>query len=106
MTDGPWLRRLSTGELMILWSSHSSNGYANGVARSSKGNLVGPWMLDDQPLFDDDGGHCMTFTDLNGNLWLSLHHPNDFPNERPWLLHFTEDLLTSRQQIDLDGKMV
>jgi arabinan endo-1,5-alpha-L-arabinosidase len=86
VTDGPWLHRLPGGELLMLWSSFSVNGYTIGVARSASGQLLGPWLQDAQPLYSDDGGHCMTFRDFDGNLWLSFHHPNRHPDERPKLL--------------------
>jgi hypothetical protein len=37
----------------------------------------------------------MTFWDFNGNLQLSLHRPNGFPNERPIFLPLSEDKLLS-----------
>jgi hypothetical protein len=83
VTDGPWLLRLPSGELLMLWSSFSERGYAVGVARSETGQLLGPWQQDPQCFYSGDGGHCMTFRDFDGSLWLSLHCPNDPPHERP-----------------------
>jgi arabinan endo-1,5-alpha-L-arabinosidase len=93
VTDGPWLHRLPGGELLILWSSHSVNGYTIGVARSTSGQLLGPWLQDALPLYSNDGGHCMTFRDFDGNLWLSFHHPDRNPAERPLFLPLAEDNL-------------
>jgi arabinan endo-1,5-alpha-L-arabinosidase len=95
VTDGPWMHRLPGGELLMLWSSFSEGDYTIGVARSTSGQLLGPWLQDAQPLYNDDGGHCMTFRDLEGNLWLSFHHPNRHPDERPKLLPLAEDKLMS-----------
>ena len=39
-----------------------------------------------------DGGHGMLFRDFDARLWMTLHHPNDTPNERPMWLEVTEDL--------------
>ncbi len=96
VTDGPFLHRLPNGELLLLWSSFVAGDYAIGVARSTSGNILGPWQQDTQPLYSGDGGHCMTFRDFAGNLWLSLHRPNGFPNERPLILPLDERRLVSR----------
>ena len=90
VTDGPFMHRLPDGELLILWSSHGSNGYTVGAARSRSGEISGPWTQEAEPLFDSDGGHCMTFRDFEGRLWLSFHQPDDNPNERPVFLPMIE----------------
>jgi arabinan endo-1,5-alpha-L-arabinosidase len=95
VTDGPWLHRLPNGELLMMWSSHGAGGYSIGLARSASGQLLGPWLQDPQPLYSEDGGHCMTFRDFNGNLWLSFHHPDRNPEERPQFLSLAEDKLVS-----------
>lgn len=82
VTDGPWLHRLPSGELLMIWSSHVHGKYTAGIARSKSGSILGPWSHDDAPLFPDDGGHTMIFRDFQGKLMLSLHQPNDTPNER------------------------
>jgi hypothetical protein len=96
VTDGPWLHRLSNGELLMLWSSFRAGDYAVGIARSVSGQLLGPWLQNDQPVYSNDGGHCMTFSDFDGNQWLSLHRPNGNPNERPLFVPLTEEQLTSK----------
>lgn len=93
VTDGPWLHRRPGGGLFMLWSSFSVGGYTIGVAHSPSGQLSGPWQQVAQPLYSGDGGHCMTFRDFAGNLWLSLHHPNETPHERPKFLPLSEDEL-------------
>lgn len=93
VTDGPWLHQLPDGDLYMLWSSFHSGKYAVGVAHSTSGEILGPWIQDSQPLYSGDGGHCMTFQDFDGNTWLSLHRPNDFPNERPVFLPLSADKL-------------
>lgn len=95
VTDGPWLHRLPGGELLMLWSSFSDGGYTIGVARSTSGQLLGPWQQEFQPLYSGDGGHCMTFRDFDGNSWLSFHRPNDNPAERPLFLPLAEAELMS-----------
>lgn len=101
VTDGPWMHRLSNGELLILWSSLRASGYTVGVARSTTGQVLGPWQQDAEPLYSGDGGHCMTFRDFDGNLWLSLHHPNETPYERPIFLPLEDDKL---RRLSLDNK--
>jgi hypothetical protein len=84
------MHRLPNSELLMLWSSFSEGGYTIGIARSASGGLPGPWKQDAEPLYSSDGGHCMTFRDFDGNPWLSLHRPNDTPNERPIFLPLAE----------------
>ena len=95
VTDGPWMHYLPDGELLILWSSHGESGYSIGIARSKSGKITGPWNQDKEPLYAKDGGHCMTFRDFNGALWVSFHHPDGYPNERPKFIPFLEDDLLS-----------
>jgi arabinan endo-1,5-alpha-L-arabinosidase len=106
VTDGPWLHRLPSGELLMLWSSHSVGGYTIGVARSASGQLLGPWQQDARPLYSNDGGHCMTFRDFDGTLWLSFHHPNGHPAERPIFLPLAEDELVSPRSVSLNDELI
>ena len=82
VTDGPFLWRLSTGRLAMLWSGFGTEGYTLGVAYSD-GGVRGPWVQDPEPLFPTDGGHGMIFRTPEGKLMLSLHSPNETPKERP-----------------------
>ena len=86
VTDGPFLYRTTKGELIMLWSTYCATGYAITYAESLSESVLGPWKQQDKPLFDRDGGHGMLFTDKNGQLMLSIHTPNDTPNERPFFL--------------------
>jgi arabinan endo-1,5-alpha-L-arabinosidase len=99
VTDGPWMRRTPGGELLVLWSSFGAGGYSIGAARSKSGKLPGPWVHDAEPLYGADGGHGMTFRDFDGNLRLSLHHPDGHPRERPLLLPLAEDVPAPPQPI-------
>jgi arabinan endo-1,5-alpha-L-arabinosidase len=83
VTDGPFLHRLSTGELLMLWSSIGEKGYAIGISRSESGTLQGPWIQTEEPLFGENGGHGMLFRTFEGKLMLAIHAPNKTPNERP-----------------------
>ena len=83
VTDGPFLMRLQDGNLVMIWSSFRNGSYALGTAISTTGKITGPWEQSNSPLFEKDGGHGMLFTTFTGQLMLSLHQPNDTPNERP-----------------------
>lgn len=90
VTDGPWMHRLSNGELIMLWSSFRMGAYAVGVARSTSGGILGPWEQLHDPLYAGDGGHCMVFRSFDGQLWLAYHRPNKTPDERPYFVRLRE----------------
>ena len=91
VTDGPFAYRTAKGTLLLLWSSFGSQGYAIGVARSASGKITGPWLHDPQPLYGKDGGHGMLFRTFDGRLMLTIHTPNQTPNERPVFLPVREE---------------
>ncbi len=91
VTDGPFLHRLASGGLLMLWSTTGYEGYAMGYAVSASGGILGPWRQSDAPIYSRDGGHGMLFHDFEGRLWLTLHHPNHTPNERPVWIEVTEN---------------
>ncbi len=91
ITDGPFLWRTAEGTLWLLWSSFGAEGYAIGAARSDNGDIGGPWRQQSDPLYRRDGGHGMLFRTFDGDLRLSIHYPNDSPNERPLLLAVVEE---------------
>jgi arabinan endo-1,5-alpha-L-arabinosidase len=91
VTDGPFLHRLASGELILLWSSFSTGGYTVGVAKSASGEVLGPWQQVSEPLYAGDGGHCMVFRAFDGQLKLALHRPNQSPDERPQFVPLRED---------------
>ncbi|MCP2050119.1 UNVERIFIED_ORG: hypothetical protein J3D58_004191 [Paenarthrobacter nicotinovorans] len=82
VTDGPFLHRLPSGDLIMLWSSFADTGYAMGIARSESGTILGPWIQEVEPLWSTDGGHGMIGRKLDGSLFLTLHQPNKSPHER------------------------
>lgn len=86
VTDGPFLYRKNEKELLLLWSSFSGKGYAEGVARSDNGEINGNWTIDPKPLFQEDGGHGMLFRTFDGQLKLVLHRPNEHLKEHPVFL--------------------
>ena len=88
VTDGCFMVTLSDGTLLMLWSNWDSAGYCVGIARSDNGRVDGKWSQDKALLFsknltdDYDGGHGMIFADTAGDLWLSLHSPNNASDGR------------------------
>ena len=90
VTDGPFMHRLESGELIMLWASMAEGGYAEAIARSDNGDITGHWTVDKAPLFDKDGGHGMLFTTFDGHLNLVLHQPNKTPLEHPVLIPMDE----------------
>ena len=83
VTDGPFLHRTQSGDLLMLWSSMAKQGYAMTVARSESGRITGPWQQSETPLWDADGGHGMIFRTFAGDLMLTLHSPNGNPSDGP-----------------------
>lgn len=82
VTDGPFLQRMKDGSLVMLWSSHGEEGYAQAMARSSNGEIDGTWQQDKELIFSRDGGHGMVFKTIQGVQMLTIHMPNNTPEER------------------------
>jgi hypothetical protein len=91
VTDGPFLHRSASGDLLMLWSSFGTGGYTVGVAHSASGDIVGGWQQQAEPLYAGDGGHCMVFRAFDGQLWLTFHRPNESPDERPQFVRLREN---------------
>ena len=90
VTDGPYLYRLSSGDLIMLWSSFSNNNYVVAIARSSNGDIDGEWTHEKELLFDKDGGHAMIFKTFDNRIMIALHSPNSNLNERPLFIELEE----------------
>lgn len=90
VTDGPFLHRLASGKLIMLWSSFGDQGYAMGIARSASGTVLGPWIHEPEALWGKDGGHGMIARALDGSLFLTLHQPNQSPDERATFIPLQE----------------
>lgn len=91
VTDGPFLHRLKSGVLIMLWSSFSDKGgYTTGYARSLSGDIQGPWIQEQQPLYAMDGAHSMLFTTFGGQLMMALHCPNRHEAKRILLFEMEE----------------
>lgn len=90
VTDGPWLHRTPSGALLLLWSTFGPGGYVTGVARSTSGEIGGPWVQSPTPLYARDGGHPMICRAHDGRMLLVLHSPNRPKQERARLLVIKE----------------
>lgn len=89
VTDGPFLYRLATGRLLMIWSTSLNDNYLQCVASSDNGSLLGKWSHL-EPLFTEDGGHGMVFKGLDGKLRLTLHCPNTSLYEKPAFFEIEE----------------
>ncbi|MBQ7907428.1 MAG: family 43 glycosylhydrolase [Clostridia bacterium] len=90
VTDGPFLLKVEN-ELISIWSSFSKGEYVEAIARSHNGKISGKWTIDNNLLFEKDGGHGMIFTDLKGQLSFVYHTPNTTPFERPAIKKISYD---------------
>ncbi|MNI14540.1 Intracellular endo-alpha-(1-_5)-L-arabinanase [compost metagenome] len=90
VTDGTYLFKASNGELLMLWASFNEGSYALGMARSANGQVTGPWVQEENALYKKDGGHGMVFRTFEGKLILTIHAPNQTPNERPIFIEIEE----------------
>jgi len=91
VTDGPFLYRMQSGRLMMIWSSFGKEGYLEAMAYSDDNQITGTWHHSDALLFSADGGHGMIFRTYDGRLMFVCHMPNSSPNERPHLTEIYED---------------
>lgn len=76
VTDGPFLFRLPSGALGMLWSSFCESGYCQGFCCSDSGKIQGPWRQMPLPLYTQDSGHGMLFAARDGRMGLILHDEN------------------------------
>ncbi len=75
VANGPELFRTKDNHLLMLWSTHTvADGYIVTVARSTTGQLAGPWEQL-EPLVKEDGGNGMLFRTFDGRLMLALEQP-------------------------------
>jgi len=84
ITDGPFLYRSHTGELLMVWSSFIENRYAQLLLRFEGGKLSMDFTHL-PPILTSDGGHGMIFRSKD-QLYLTLHSPNIHGQERPCFL--------------------
>ena len=95
VTDGPQLRRLPGGGLLMIWATYRPLGdegseYVETMAISRGGDLTGPWEQLDV-LVDGNAGHGMLFETFEGRLMLVLHRGMNTPRVRAELHEVVED---------------
>jgi len=91
VTDGCYLYKTKTGNLIMIWSSFTKKGYAVGQVISESGSIKGPWKHLNKLLFEENGGHGMIFETFEGKLMLSLHQPNSGDKERAKLFQVVDN---------------
>jgi len=99
ITDGPYLRKLQSGKLLMIWSSCTTDSaYAVGMSVSDSGEICGPWRHMESPLFAANGGHACLF-EYGDKLLMSLHQPNIISSERPRFYELRE----CRDHLEIKG---
>lgn len=83
VTDGPFLYKTHNGGLRSLWSSFSNGEYVLATATSANGSINGEWKIDDDLIYEKDGGHGMIFETFDGDKMIAMHIPNRHLDERP-----------------------
>lgn len=81
VTDGPFLSRTKSDELIMIWSTFIDHKYAECMVRFNDGE-IGKNFEHLDPLIKDDGGHGMIFK-KDDRLILTFHAPNKSLFERP-----------------------
>lgn len=74
ITDGPFLYE-KDGKLKMLWSTVGGNHAYLTLSATSKGGLFDEW-IQEELLYDKDGGHGMIFETFEGEKKLLIHAPN------------------------------
>ena len=107
VTDGPYMYRNDSGELMMIWSNFVQNGYAIALAQSESGKIDGPWKHCAKPIYENgclsdlkyDGGHAMLFKDKNGEMRIAFHSPNHKSDDGQF------ERMVIRKVIEKDGAL-
>lgn len=81
ITDGPFMYRSKSDELMLIWSTFVNHKYCQCIAKSDNGEINGKF-IHLPPIITDDGGHGMIFH-TDDKLMLTIHTPNQTGLERP-----------------------
>lgn len=89
ITDGPFMYRTKTGELLMIWSTFIKGNYSECLVRFNDGE-IGMNFEHLDPMITDDGGHGMIFR-AGEKLMLTFHSPNTQGEEHPFFMEL-EDL--------------
>ena len=88
ITDGPFMFRTKTNELLMIWSTFISHNYVEAVIRFKDGRLNTNFEHLN-PIITDDGGHGMIF-EADNKLYLTFHSPNQTGFERVRLIEIED----------------
>ncbi len=104
VTDGPFLYRTKSDQLLMIWSSFGEGKkYTVGISYSTSGKITGPWKQRDEPLLRSDGGHGMIFKTFDGRLVMPIHQPNQGKSRaRLFELEDLGNTLRVRQEIPME----
>lgn len=89
-SDAPFIQTLSDGRLYLTWSPIPDGNYVVAAAISKGKSIKSEWEHLAKPLFAENGGHAMFFTDVNGNKKMCLHHPEVWTKERATFFNVKE----------------
>ncbi len=78
VAEGPYAV-IEDGKIALYWSTFTETGYS--VAKNVADDVFSEYVFD-RIVFEKDGGHCMVFEDLAGELQMTFHQPNTSPVER------------------------
>lgn len=91
VTDGCFMYKTKADKLLMIWSSVGEQGYAIGIAESTSGKLAGPWIHQNNLLFQENGGHGMIFRTFDNKLLVAFHQPNNPSGQERLKLFEIED---------------
>ena len=89
-SDAPYIKKLKDGRLLLTWSPMLKDTYTVLTAVSNNGSIKGEWVHGEVPLFADNGGHAMFFTDKDGQERMCIHCPERQGQERALILKVSQ----------------
>lgn len=89
VTDGPFMYRTQTGQLLMIWSSFIKDQYAELLVRFNGGE-IGTDFIHLPPIIDNDGGHGMIFK-YDNKLVFTFHSPNKSGSEHPVFVEISDN---------------
>ena len=87
-SDAPFVSKLKNGKLFLTWSPFPGNNYV--VLGAIADGIRGPWTHIPKPIYDDNGGHAMFFTDFDGERKMCIHRPEKLFYERAMIIPVAE----------------
>ncbi len=98
-SDGPFLTKLSNGNIILTWSPIPERNYIVAAAISENG-IRGKWRHLDN-IYENNGGHAMFFDDFDGSKKMVIHYPELYPEERA-VFFLVEEKDGTLQLLNLD----